>query len=105
MARQPIPLEQRGASAMYTTRGERRPAGTVHYAVNMFPASVKNPNSPWVTRGAFVNIGSGTAAGSAVVGLKLEVSEKTTLDLAYNALKSTGSSAKNYYRVLIRTLF
>ncbi len=67
MARQPIPLEQRGASAMYTTRGERRPAGTVHYAVNMFPASVKNPNSPWVTRGSFVNIGTGTAAGSAVV--------------------------------------
>lgn len=67
MPRTPIPLEQRGATFMWPSRGEQRPPGSLHYAVNMFPTSVVNPQSPWTTRGACINLGTGTAAGSAVV--------------------------------------
>lgn len=69
MPRPPIPLPQSGANSMWTSRGEKRPAGSLHYAVNMFPASAMNPDSPWVTRGAVVNLGTATAAGSAVVAM------------------------------------
>jgi len=44
-------------------------------------------------------------ANSAIMGLKLEVSPKTTLDLAYNIFKAEDSAYKNYYKILLRMVF
>lgn len=42
---------------------------------------------------------------STVLGMKLELNAKTTLDLAYNAVKAENAAYKNYYRVLLRLVF
>lgn len=44
-------------------------------------------------------------AGSLTAGMKFELSQDTTLDLAYNAFKLQNTSNKNYYRILVRTVF
>lgn len=45
------------------------------------------------------------AANSVITGLRLEISQKTTLDLAYNMFKAEDSAYQNYYRILLRTVF
>ncbi|OGS12259.1 MAG: hypothetical protein A2234_08550 [Elusimicrobia bacterium RIFOXYA2_FULL_58_8] len=44
-------------------------------------------------------------AKSLILGIKLDVSVKTTLDVAYNAFKAEDSANKNYYKILLRTVF
>jgi len=45
------------------------------------------------------------AANSVITGLRLEISQKTTLDLAYNMFKAEDSAYQNYYKILLRTVF
>jgi opacity protein-like surface antigen len=44
-------------------------------------------------------------AGSFIAGLKLNLNEKSTLDLAYNAFKAENSAPKSYYRLLLQLFF
>ena len=44
-------------------------------------------------------------ASSGIAGLKLELTKKTTLDLAYNAFKMADAAYANYYKILVRTVF
>ncbi|OGR79126.1 MAG: hypothetical protein A2X32_11440 [Elusimicrobia bacterium GWC2_64_44] len=44
-------------------------------------------------------------AGSFITGLKLNLNEKSTLDLAYNAFKAEGDAPKSYYRLLLQLFF
>ncbi|MDD2805014.1 MAG: hypothetical protein PHV33_05630 [Elusimicrobiales bacterium] len=44
-------------------------------------------------------------AGSFITGLKLNLNEKSTLDLAYNAFKAEGAAWKSYYRLLLQLFF
>lgn len=44
-------------------------------------------------------------AGSFITGLKLNLNEKSTLDLAYNAFKAEGAASKSYYRLLLQLFF
>ncbi len=69
MARAPIVLESGPLVSMWTTTSEKAPEGTVHYALNMLPLSIDSPSSTWMARGQFAPIGTGTAAGSAVVAM------------------------------------
>ncbi|HNW44753.1 MAG TPA: hypothetical protein PKI19_09630 [Elusimicrobiales bacterium] len=52
-----------------------------------------------------ISFRSEPAASSAIFGLKLEMSAKTTLDFAYNLFKAQSSAYKNYYKILLRTVF
>lgn len=52
---------------MWTTVAEQAPAGSMHYAVNWHPIEVSRADSPWITRGAWGAINTGSAAGTAVV--------------------------------------
>lgn len=69
MARQPIPLEQRGGVAMWTSASSSPVPGTYHYAVNMVPSRFGDGEALMTQRPPVGNIGTGTAAGSAVVAL------------------------------------
>ncbi len=44
-------------------------------------------------------------ANSLVGGLKLNLNEKSTLDLAYNAYKAQGTAWKSYYKLLLQLFF
>lgn len=44
-------------------------------------------------------------ANSLVGGLKLNLNEKSTLDLAYNAYKAEGAAWKSYYKLLLQLFF
>jgi hypothetical protein len=44
-------------------------------------------------------------ANSLVGGLKLNLNEKSTLDLAYNAYKAEGTGWKSYYKLLLQLFF
>jgi len=44
-------------------------------------------------------------ANSVVAGLKLNLTERSTLDLAYNAYKSERSARKNYYKIFLQIFF
>ncbi len=44
-------------------------------------------------------------ANSVIGGMKLELSPRTTLDLAYNFFKMEDATCKNYYKILLRTVF
>ena len=44
-------------------------------------------------------------ANSLVGGLKLNLNEKSTLDLAYNAYKAQGMAWKSYYKLLLQLFF
>ena len=44
-------------------------------------------------------------ASSLILGIKLELTKKTTLDLAYNAFKMEDAGYTNYYKILVRTVF
>lgn len=46
----PIPLEQRGGSVMWTSRGEASPEGAYHMALNLLPLNPDNPESPLLQR-------------------------------------------------------
>lgn len=48
---------------------------------------------------------SAPRANSAIMGIKTEITNKTTLDLAYNMYKEKYASHKNYYKILLRTVF
>lgn len=52
-----------------------------------------------------ISFRSAPRANSAVIGLKVELTAKTTMDLAYNNYKEKYSAHKNYYRILLRTVF
>lgn len=67
MAKKPILIDSGQVQSMWTTARERAPSNTVHYALNMLPLSVDSPVTPWMMRGQFAPIGTGTAAGNAVV--------------------------------------
>lgn len=67
MTRPPRVLEGGPVRSMWTTARESVPSETVHYALNMLPLSIDSPVSSWMARGQFAPIGSGTAAGPAVV--------------------------------------
>lgn len=63
MPRSVIPLSQRGGSFMWTTRAEKAPAGSYHYALNVVPLEPQRADSLLVQRPAlapFVNNGSVT---------------------------------------------
>ncbi|OGR45297.1 MAG: hypothetical protein A2X35_03365 [Elusimicrobia bacterium GWA2_61_42] len=45
------------------------------------------------------------AANSGIVGLKLGLNDKSTLDLAYNLYKDEGAAWKNYYKILLQVFF
>lgn len=45
------------------------------------------------------------AANSALAGIKVGVTEKATLDLAYNLYKYEGANWKNYYKILLQLFF
>ncbi|MHB0996531.1 MAG: hypothetical protein ACYC2I_09205 [Elusimicrobiales bacterium] len=44
-------------------------------------------------------------AGSFIGGIKLNLNEKTNLDLAYNAYKQDGAAWKSYYKLLLQLFF
>jgi hypothetical protein len=44
-------------------------------------------------------------AGSYIGGIKLNLNEKTNLDLAYNAYKQEGDAWKSYYKLLLQLFF
>lgn len=44
-------------------------------------------------------------ANSLVGGLKLNLNEKSTLDMAYNAYKAEGTAWKSYYKLLLQLFF
>lgn len=67
MAKKPILMDSGPIASMWTTARERVPPNTLHYALNMLPLSVDSPVSPWMMRGQFTPLGTGTAAGNAVV--------------------------------------
>ena len=46
-----------------------------------------------------------TAANSAIVGMKIGLTEKSTLDLAYNMYKDESANWKNYYKILLQVFF
>jgi hypothetical protein len=48
---------------------------------------------------------SAKAANSGIFGLKLGLTEKSTLDLAYNLYKEEGAARKNYYKILLQVFF
>ncbi len=45
------------------------------------------------------------AANSGIAGMKLYLTEKSTLDFAYNIYKDEAAARKNYYRVLLQVFF
>ena len=45
------------------------------------------------------------AANSAITGLKIGLTEKATLDLAYNMYKDESANWKNYYKILLQVFF
>lgn len=45
------------------------------------------------------------AANSGVAGLKIGLTDKSTLDLAYNLYKEEGAAWKNYYKILLQVFF
>lgn len=45
------------------------------------------------------------AANSGITGLKIGLTEKATLDLAYNFYKDESAAWKNYYKVLLQVFF
>ena len=47
----------------------------------------------------------GAMANSAIMGMKLGLNEKSTLDVAYNAYKEEGAAWKNYYKLLLQLFF
>ena len=48
---------------------------------------------------------SAPRVNSIITGLKLEISPKVTMDLAYNIFKAEYSTHKNYYKILLRAVF
>ena len=46
-----------------------------------------------------------TAANSGITGIKIGLTEKSTLDLAYNFYKDEGANWKNYYKILVQVFF
>ncbi len=45
------------------------------------------------------------AANSLIAGLKIGITEKSMLDLAYNLYKDEGANRKNYYKILLQVFF
>ncbi len=52
-----------------------------------------------------ISFRSADTANSAVFGIKLNLNEKTNLDLAYNAYKEESSAWKSYYKLLLQLFF
>lgn len=46
-----------------------------------------------------------SAANSAIAGLKIGLTEKSSLDLAYNLYKDENAAWKNYYKILLQVFF
>lgn len=69
MPRSPVALEQRGGVAMWTSPSSNPVPGTYHYAVNMVPSRFGDGEALMMQRPPVGNIGTGTAAGSAVVAM------------------------------------
>ena len=51
---------------------------------------------------SFRNLGQ---AGSLVAGIKMNLNERSTLDLAYDAYKEERAAAKSYYKILVQLFF
>ena len=48
---------------------------------------------------------SARAANSGIVGLKMGLTDRATMDMAYNLYKEEGAVWKNYYKILLKVFF